>query len=519
MAEDKSELSELDKIVVNEMRRLTGMAENAFLARSAFLQKVFDVRRDLNEECGYKKTDQLSIAEYKELYDREGVARRLNDILPVECWKSAPTIYETEDQDEETEFERAWRELARSLEEEESHFDGEEGEGNKIWEYLRRVDILSGIGHYGVIFLGTNDGQDDLTQPLKPGSNLELLYVRVFDESLAAISRYDDNPTSKRFGKPDIYHLSFFNPFKSVEAVTSQEIQSKSVHYSRCLHIVDEIESSEVIGIPRLRPNYNRLMDIRKVAASSGEMYYRGAFPGLAFELHPQAMDATIDKEALRDAVERYMNTLQRYITAEGMVVKTLAPQVVDPSPQLNAYIEQICIERNVPKRIFMGTERGELASSQDKTAWDDLIDSRRRYRITPNIIVPFVNRLINLGMLPKPPRGFKVDWPDIRVMSDVEKADLANKITEALVNYIRGGVDSMIEPLDFLTRILYFSVDEATEILQNAIAAVKSADRIELGNPAPNPQEGQPGQGNGQQQAGSDNGTPTAEDRVNGNS
>ena len=151
-------------------------------------------------------------------------------------------------------------------------------------------------------------------------------------------------------------------------------------------------------------------MDLDKLYAGSAEMYWRGAFFGLAFETHPQlGPDAEIDEDAIKNTMEQYMNGLQRYFGLEGMSAKSIAPQVVEPNKQIEAQLDAVCIELGIPKRVFMGSERGELASSQDADTWNDRLKDRQDNVVTPNIVIPFVNRLISLGILPKP-EGYQVN-------------------------------------------------------------------------------------------------------------
>lgn len=206
-------------------------------------------------------------------------------------------------------------------------------------------------------------------------------------------------------------------------------------------------------------------------------MYWRGAFPGLAFETHPAlGGDVTIDEEKLRSAVERYTNTLQRFIAAEGMSVKSLAPQVVDPTPQIEAYIVAICVKLGIPKRIFMGSERGELASGQDDSTWNGRLKDRQTNYITPRIISPFIDRLIQVGVLPTP-QGFSVKWPDLDALQPNELAMLANRNTEAMAKYIQGEVDLLIAPIDFLTKYMRISDREAEAIIAKTEEHIKKAN------------------------------------------
>ena len=86
-------------------------------------------------------------------------------------------------------------------------------------------------------------------------------------------------------------------------------------------------------------------------------MYYKGALPGYSFETHPSlGGDVEVDTSSLKSEAENWINGLQRMIQTVGMHVNSLAPQVVDPSPQIDVNIEAICVEQDCPKRVFLGS-------------------------------------------------------------------------------------------------------------------------------------------------------------------
>ncbi len=399
------------------------------------------------------------------MYDRNGVATRVVEIFPQECWAVEPNVFETQDKDSETEFEKAWSELGNKLRGE-SHFKEEE-EGNPIWEYLLRADILSGIGHFGVILLGLNDGKE-LSEEVEPSDKLELTYIRCFDEALIKVSSYETDETNPRYSQPNTYNLTL-EDYRNRADQTALHVSTVDVHWTRVVHLADNLGSSEHVGVPRMRPVWDRLYDLYKLYGGSAEMYWRGAFPGLSFETNPQAGNTKLNVEDLRDKAEDYMNSLQRYLITKNMNVKSIAPQVVDPSAQVNTQIDAICIKIGVPKRIFIGSERGELASGQDADTWDKRLVQRQHKYITPRIIIPFIDTLINLKVLPKPKEGFGVEWPSMSEPNDTERAELASKRTEVLAKYIQGSVDTLITPMDFLVRELNYTEEEAEEILKAA--------------------------------------------------
>ena len=230
---------------------------------------------------------------------------------------------------------------------------------------------------------------------------------------------------------------------------------------------------------------FNRLYDLRKLYGGSAEMYWLGAFPGLALTTHPQLGTAPFmtepEKVSMKEQMERYMSGLQRYLTAQGMMINSLAPQVVDPTPQIDAYIKSICILISIPKRIFEGSERGELASSQDTKSWNGRLRNRQITYLTPRVIVPFVDRLIWLRILPEPKDGYKVEWPDLESLTEAEKASVAQQRMDAASKYVQGGVSSIMIPVDFLSRMLGMRKEEAIEVVKSAMNAIPGEDVPEV--------------------------------------
>jgi hypothetical protein len=162
--------------------------------------------------------------------------------------------------------------------------------------------------------------------------------------------------------------------------------------------------ASEIFAIPVCQPILNRLLDLQKLYAGSAEMYWKGAFPGLAFETHPDlGGDVDVDIPGTQLMMQQYMNGLQRYLTLVGMKVTSIAPQVSDPESQISTQLEAIAIQIRWPKRNFIGAEEGQLASSEDRTQVKETITERERNYGTPRLLAPFIDRLIKLNILPIP--------------------------------------------------------------------------------------------------------------------
>lgn len=238
------------------------------------------------------------------------------------------------------------------------------------------------------------------------GGGRKLLFMRVFPEYLAPVVQWESNPTSPRYGQPVMYNITF-NDYRDYAGVGAP-MTSMNVHWTRVVHIADTNHTAPVndaYAVPRMRPVLNNLLGLHQTYGSDAEMFYQGALPGISFESHPQlGGDVDFDQDEYRDMIENYINSIsQRYMVNVGMSAKQLAPQVSDPTPHVEVQIGAICIKLGCPVRVFKGSERGELASSQDDQAWNDRLRQRQNDYVTPRIICQFINRLIMVGVLPKP--------------------------------------------------------------------------------------------------------------------
>jgi len=444
---------------------INSVVTNAHLLRSELLTKLLNPGKDINFECGYPDT--ISVTDYKKLYTRNGVAKRVVRILPEETWALLPAIVETE-RAVETDFEKEWNALQKE---------------RNVFHYLQRIDIISGIGEFGVLLLGIDDGKE-LSEPVdgineitgeKVGKNeYKLIYLKPFDQTAVKIKTKETNISSPRYGYPTSYTINFEG------SDTSSTKTVKTVHWTRILHVADSREVSEIYGCPRMEPVYNRLLDIRKILGGSGEMFWKGGFPGLSFETQPDVERLTTeDKETIKDQMELYLAGMQRYLAMEGLTVKSLTPQVSSPKDHVEINMRNIAISLGIPYRIFLGTEEAKLASTQDVKTWNKRLSQRQENYVSPYIIRPFVDRMIVFGVLPE--RDYNIIWPDLNAPTDEDKAVVARTLTEAMSKYVGAGVDTLIPPLEFLTMVLGFSQKEAESVQAAALSYTNEDEEGEI--------------------------------------
>lgn len=492
-----------EQATTNSLLRQLSFIGNSLLARADLLRNLTDPRRDIDDECGRPKlTQAIDPLLYQQLYDRHAIAGRVVELWPEETWKVVPDLSDDEDPEVETEFDLSFQQFGKDLRGETSYLASDEY-NHPLWDYLKRLDILSGIGKYGVMLIGLNDGrelrepaagiEEQHSMPRSSSSNnnaasttadtaevptgpygltvnaealqgRKVTYLRVFPESLALITQYEGNISSPRFGQPVMYQLTFNDPRLSTSSI-GMPIATLDVHWTRVIHVPSTLEgsSSEIFGIPRQQQVLDNLLELRKIYGADGEGFWRGAILKLFFSTHPQlGGDAYVDDVKLRNSMEAMMNGLQQWMSMMGMQVTPVAPEVTDPNPHTQCQLEAISIKTGIPKRILMGSERGELSSAQDSDEWAGRVRGRQLGTATNRLIAPTIDRLILLGALAPPQApGYKPYWPDLKSRTEDEKANNATKFAMALAQYVSSGGESVITVVDFL--VLFMGLDEET--------------------------------------------------------
>lgn len=418
-------------------------------------------KRDIDCACGYKKD--LVFDDFWSLYDRDGVAARCVECYPDYTWIQKPKVYEREDSTL-TKFEKDWAAHVK--------------ECNPFAE-LHKLDIQAGIGTFGLLVMGVDDGKK-LHEPLLPSRERRtVVYYRSYTEGEVKITQYDNDTSSIRFGQPVMYQVTpgIYSGQESVR-VTPATLNGETgtvesepfagsfdVHYSRCLHFADNALCGNLKGVPRLRRVFNRMSDILKVVGGSAEMFWQGAFSGIAFEMEADAEVSDTDKMKMREDINNYINDIQRTILLQGVKANPLSPTIASPVEHLDVQITLICISERIPKRIFMGSENGKQASSQDSENWGQQIKTRRTNVANPALLEPYIKFCIRNGIV-RPPVGginaFITEWPEYILESNTDNATAADRFTTALETYCSKSLYHAMAFADYLVFVWKYSDDEA---------------------------------------------------------
>ena len=409
--------------------------------------QTFGGLRDVSSALGYPLLDGIKYADYYYRFRRQDVA---NVIItkPVESsWERFPVLHAWEDKEDT--FRYAWDDFEKK---------------NRIYSILQRADVISGIGRYGVLLMGLNDGADSFAVPVTSAS--ELLYLQPFSEDNATIKSFVIDKNNPRFGQPEFYSLKL-NDNPGLTGVSTFEI---IVHHSRIIHIADNLVESNIYGMPRLEKAFNRLLNLELIVGGSAEMFWQGAFPGLAFQAKDGFTISETQLTDLQEEIKNYVHQMERYMRLQGMDVKSLAPIVADPSKHVDVQMKMISIATGIPKRILEGSERGELSSDQDSQNWAKKCDNRRKTYIEPFILRMLIDRLNELGIFKTPDDGYTIEWPDLQDPSEKDRAEVGRIRSEAISKYTSSPDAQLIISFEsFLEEIMELSPEKVERIMEES--------------------------------------------------
>lgn len=377
----------------------------------------FGGKRDYWNVLGYENT--ITFQNYLLQYTRGGIAKRIVTAPVKGTWRIQPMVVEGKLDEEITPFENAWMDLATRL---------------KAHHYFARVDKLAGIGQFGVLIIGTRRGS--LDQPLTIVSGPEdITYLAAYSQQYISIDSIVTDSANPRFGLPEFYKISS-KAFNQPGTKMAVPVVDKLIHHSRVIHVAENTLDGEIYGEPRLQCVFNLLDDLIKVTGGSAEAFWLVANRGMQINVDGETELAEEDAKKLSDEVEEFQHQLRRFIRTKGVEIHPLGGEGVDPRGAFEVIISLIAGASEIPRRILLGSESGELASSQDRSNWNERLYERRTQFAEPIILRPFIDRMIAIQALPTPKEPYKIIWDDMLGATEQERAGIAVRIGAALRNF-----------------------------------------------------------------------------------
>ena len=408
---------------------------------------TFNGQRDLYYSLGYQRN--LDIKWYFERYRRGGIAKRIIEVYPKAVWTSGFDVVEDPDADIVTPFEDQFAGLYKRL---------------NLASVCMRADILANLGRYSAILILVSVPGDMSTELPRLSGPEDIRYLRPLAEDCCKVLTLNTDTTSERFGQPETYQVTIGSSTSMISGSSGRAhgTITKPCHWSRIIHIAKGALEDEIYGSPFMEAVWNLLDDLYKVSGGGAEAAWIRMHPPTIYNLDPevsfadeQAKQASLAR--MKDQVENISHGMERSATLSGVDVTWLNSKAETFGPNCMAILQLIAGTINVPMRRLIGSESGELASSQDENNFDDGTEEDRTLNASPTVC-RLIDRLIMYGGLLEVPQ-YEVVWPGGEELSEDQKAQSAYTMAKTnqaqgkdilTPNEIRAKVWNM-EPLDEL--------------------------------------------------------------------
>jgi len=379
-------------------------------------------------QFGY--AENLTFDDYMNMYRRVGIAKRIVNITTNYTWRTLPNIVGTIETKEDSA-----KPIIDAIELLNKTF--------RLFSILKRADRLACIGRYSIVVISTKN-DTDLSTELPRGTNVnDISLINAFSEKQAEISTWVNDTTNPRFGLPETYRIK-------PDGESGRSQTNYTVHHSRIIHIANNKVDSDIYGTPLLEAAFNYIQDLMKVIGSSAEMYWLGAYAGLVFTEDKDLLQTDEQVADMKNAIDEYSNKLRRYLTVKGVEVQPLPSVTPDPTGNVENLVNLISAASDIPTRLLLGSEQGQLASSTDMEMFVSYITGRQETFADNEVLTPFINRLIEYGYIQGVTSDdYMIEWEPLIERNKSDKI----KDGSAIITAIRSAVGQVGNVFSVLTK------------------------------------------------------------------
>lgn len=401
----------------------------------------FGGKRDYYQVFGWNRNP--THIDFISKYIRQDIAARVINAPVWGTWTDGPML------EADAGFNEAWKKV---VDESDAFF------------HLGKADSFAGLGAFSVLVIGIDDGRRLNTPVSKPpaGVTRKITYLQPYLEGSVEVILFDEDMTSPRFGQPVMYRITPGESIldrRSVDARLRQHTKFE-VHWSRLVHLADNTLENRIFGHSRLEPIYNTLDDILKVSGGSAETYWLTANRGMQVDVDKDVEMDPDDADNLAEEVDEYEHGLRRIIRTRGVKVNSLGSNVADPKNTFGVLLALLSANTGIPQRVLMGAEAGQLASQQDRANWAVTLEQRIKNFAQPQVLKPFVMRLMTMHVLPTPTSSVVINWPEPFKMNPLERAQTSAQQARSATNLARTLSEAQ------KMKVRFISVEEAREIV-----------------------------------------------------
>lgn len=411
------------------------LATNAALNQASILSSNFrmammrgmgadDKRKCAWQEYGWK--DELDFNDFYNLWDRQGVAYGVVNLLNDKCFETMPWVIEGDEFDEkrpETPWEKSFRLFAKKT---------------KLWRAFKTADQYRMVGRYSGLILRLADG-GAWADPVKPGSKPVIKEIIPAWEGQLIPADIVSDINNPLYGEPQSWDFKE-GEVRSAGADQTIAPRNLKIHPDRII-ILGDWRS----GRSFLKAGYNAFVNLEKIEGGSGESYLKNAGRQMHVNYDKEVDLAQIarnyglkdvaDLRAVFDQEARDLNTgIDRLMVTQGATAQALVSTVPDPEPHYSISIQTVAASTGMPAKVIVGMQTGERASVEDLKQFNKRGQGRREHLLTDDGD-QIVEHLIRIGAVPPAP-GMELTfmWDDLTEAGQAEKlanADLMSTINQ----------------------------------------------------------------------------------------
>lgn len=409
------EYTEQNQLADNYLQRVINAASSVFGRSGGNNGVSADGKRDYNMLFGYLNDPLYS--DYRYMFERGGIGYTVVSKLPKSCWRELPEVKSGD---------------TRIL----------EGEllmlkNAGFFKAMERADIANRIGSYSVLFIGIPDGLDpSLPIGSAKKGNFDGLYFNVYEEDGITVAKWNDDPASKRYNKPEIYELqTTANNASSLMG----KVASRLVHYSRVVHLAEGAISNSLEGCSSLKAPWNALTDKAKISGSNAESNFKNSRQKVVLSARPGAkVDNTtgaVDK--LKENAENFQNNQEDFLRLNNMDAMAIQPSISSPRDSYDINVEEVAGATGYPVRILTTKAGGSVTGSEDKATYNAMVNDRQDQECTPWLIDSLTS-LAEAGILDLPV-GTCIKWPVQSALSAKEESEVVKNKGDAFKSATEG--------------------------------------------------------------------------------
>lgn len=395
--------------------------------RQAFVAQLLGMtgntkRTKLWDEFGYPR--RIDFNQFYKAYKRFALGNAAVERIIEKCWEDYPTIIEGAESEEAT-TETSWEKEVKTF-------------LTKNWQSIIEVDRRNLVGKYSALILQVADGKQ-WHEPIEDGSLTNLgvrglvKFIPAWESQLLP-ETYQEDVTKPDYGEPITYSFRESGFGKS-------RGRTVTIHKSRVIILNEGGEKNQPeTGISLLESGFNKLLDIEKTSGGAAEGFLKNASRQLGISLTKEVNLQTLEQsakaqgynslsEAMNAKIEKLnCGTDSALVTQEGQA-QILSVSPADPKPSWEVSVNEFASSIRIPFTILVGQQTGRLASDEDKSAYAQRCQARRRTVLTA-YLQDIVERLIYCGIFTPPTKqGFSVVWSDLLAPGQKEKIANAKEL------------------------------------------------------------------------------------------